>query len=891
MSSSTVELLREVRGTQESNHCSPSPPSAPLLQPQESTRNACVDQSPPSERLGTSATSPHHHYSTIVHNPLSGPHEQRPTSSPSALPTSTSAHSTVRGSYTSNQPGSAGGEARSPANRRAPASRSSHGIATADGPPPALITQRSYHGDPWRNSLPTVQPNLTTGSQQQPETRASATTPIKRGNSAIPNGGGESTLDAMKTLNADRGASNGKSYRYSGNEEEGDDTLRFLDASNEGERGSGPENDAAYSSNEDLFLHLARTESEGGSTLNPGKGTSRQGSQVGSSNPRPARASRPLTSRPASSGHDFGGERSEDQKSHWSRSGRFDTPTNGRQMSTRDRSYAASAHPLESGKRRYLHSELSSKASFTTPRARDSSSHERSPEFTESYGRRQSITESTSGLPPRSYKQSGRSYLSGNHYNSSPLMNISPHVESVRRQRSFRLEGTESTISTTAPSTVWDELDDLKSRIRKIELTGKLPSSSGAAISGAVNGRPRTASTTMTTASISPKRRHANVSPDASTVKDTDTSSLHPLLHSALAKARDWIDPRAYKALENTASDALTLAAMAGNSKSTGEAAIQNTTQTIDRQIRRKADSMCRSLTELCIVLSEEKSSKEPAVSTSRPGSRAGRNLSTDFQTPQETPTLRSTSQEPERPSSRIMSRLEARRTSLLAANTSTPPNAQNANSDSPLIHQDAPIPTQRPALTDRTSSALVHRRRTVDGNITSGSPTYNINNNITKRPLSRATASTIDQRPSPITRLSSTTTEQRSSPTTRISREYTSQHPLPTHSSSSSSQQQQQHRSPSIRTSLPSSSTTSTTRRSYFPTNNNSPVTPSNLHLIQPGSRRYMSSAAAERQTPPSSAENSSNRFAEARQQRIASLGQYASGRRLRLVEGEGES
>ena len=42
-------------------------------------------------------------------------------------------------------------EARSPPNRRAPASRSSHGIETRSGPPPALITQRSYNADsPWR---------------------------------------------------------------------------------------------------------------------------------------------------------------------------------------------------------------------------------------------------------------------------------------------------------------------------------------------------------------------------------------------------------------------------------------------------------------------------------------------------------------------------------------------------------------------------------------------------------------------------------------------------------------------------------------------------------------------------------------------------------------------
>jgi len=71
-------------------------------------------------------------------------------------------------------------------------------------------------------------------------------------------------------------------------------------------------------------------------------------------------------------------------------------------------------------------------------------------------------------------------------------------------------EGTESTVSTTAPSTVWDELEDLKSRIHRLELTGKLPATSGAAMSHASNERPATATTTVTTMSSSPKRGRGN---------------------------------------------------------------------------------------------------------------------------------------------------------------------------------------------------------------------------------------------------------------------------------------------------------------------------------------------------------------------------------------------
>ncbi|KAL8985061.1 MAG: hypothetical protein Q9177_004538, partial [Variospora cf. flavescens] len=809
-------------------HASASPP---LVKEQESTKNASLLNQ--SLSPGSLSTSPClHHHKSVPPSTIALPtsHEQRPTSSPSALPTATKTLSPARVSYFSSHPGSSGIEARSPANKRAPASRSSHGIPTTNGPPPALITQRSYQGAPWRTPLPNDPPYPPAQYSQAPE----STTTLAPRNGLIPKTSGAVKSDAMNRSTRDS---------YDEKEAEDDDTLRTLggtpksnraslDAHDGTGRGGGYDEDHSYSSHEDLFLHLARTETEAENTLETRTAPSNRASDLGLTSSPSVRTSRPWRTRPASSGRELGGEQPEEQMAHLPHPSRFDPPMNGRQSSPRDRAYGASAHPLDAGKRRYLRSEVSSKASYTTPRARDGSHRETSPELPGAYGRRRSVADSTSGLPFRGYKHSGRSHVSGNHYESSPLTNTALK-DPVRHHQSHNPEGTESTTSTTAPSTVWDELDDLKSRIRKLELTGKLPLSSGAAINGVVNGRPHTAPTTMTTASISPRHyRTSTASPEASTVKDAETSGLHPLLHSALTKAKSWIDPTAFKALETTAADALTLAALTGNSKSAGhEILTGGSSHNLDRQIRRKADSMCRSLTELCIALSEEKSSNERPV-TSHPGSSRAAN---DTQTPENPHTLRAISQEPERSSSRIMSRLEARRTSLMAAKAATPPNDSNntSHNESPLVHQDVSTPTQPSSRIDRTSSALFYRRRTVDANTTDAP---------TSRPVSRVTATNTEQRPTLKTRLSSTTTNT-PSPATRLSREYTSQHPLPTLASSAQ-------RSPSIRSSLPS-----TTRRSYFPSFNNSPSTPQNNNIaIQPGSQRYLSSATTERRTPPSS-------------------------------------
>ena len=459
----------------------------------------------------------------------------------------------------------------------------------------------------------------------------------------------------------------------------------------------------------------------------------------------------------------------------------------------RDRPYAASAHPLDQ-RHRARSSGLSSKASFSSPQQENGDS-------TATYKRRRSAN---------TWSQSK--------YNSSPLHD---HPGSVREDDAAprrRGEGTESTVSTTAPSTVWDELDDLKSRIRKIELTGNLPSTSNAAISNTYEDRPATATTTMTTMSPSPKHRQkASVSPEASTIPNDPAADLHPLLHSALAKTKVTVNPNVYRALEAASYDALTLAATTG-SKSPQDAANTPNSSMIDRKLRRKIDSMCRSLTELCIALAEDKVDSE-GTNRAPPGIRDA--PSSIIERSENPGFSRAASEDPElRASSRVMSRLEARRTSMLGAKSLGLPSPR----DSPQSGLRTPTQETSPMLSKLHSTSSMIRHRDEDHE--SGP---------TRRPHSRA---------------GTEVGSHRSTPQTRPSREYTSQHPMPDISRRSSSIQ---YALPSHKTYVSSPST-------------RSPLTPS----VQPGNRRYL-----DRSTPPST---DSTRFTEPWQRRISSLGPISS-------------
>lgn len=380
---------------------------------------------------------------------------------------------------------------------------------------------------------------------------------------------------------------------------------------------------------------------------------------------------------------------------------------------THGRATSIPTSPLDLNKSRYP--PLATRSTPSTPKVFNSreSTYDAQPS---SSGRRPSIPDSTTGSQVRgqAYRQSNlSSFSTPRMYNSSPIVARTAEPVNVAELPNAAESTDDGTTSTTAPSTVWDELDDLKSRIRKLELTGKLPATSGAAVSHASGERPPTATTTATTMSTSPKRnRGASMSLIDANGDATYSGEAHPLLHAALAKSKSVLNPDIYKALESAASDALAVASMVGSDGrqgppiSSAQSVIGTGTGSIaDRQLRRKADSMCRSLTELCIALSDITQSQSGPSAAVRPMSR-GKELQIQVENSEPSPrqliapgdTLTRAKQSP----SRALSRLEARRSSLFA--TSALPSPR-------FDPNQLATPTQS-SIAGRRTSMMVSRRR-----------------------------------------------------------------------------------------------------------------------------------------------------------------------------------
>ncbi|KAG5941377.1 hypothetical protein E4U60_007912 [Claviceps pazoutovae] len=286
----------------------------------------------------------------------------------------------------------------------------------------------------------------------------------------------------------------------------------------------------------------------------------------------------------------------QDQTSELSRATTFRSTTN--------REKAATAHPGDE----FVPSRSSGPTLRPSFSAKSAVGYENGHEGSVYAHRRASLAESNTTVGGRNsaYKSSGLNH--SRHYGSSPVQG---------------LEGTESPQSTTAPSTVWDELDDLKSRIQRLELTGKLPSTSGAAVARHSEERPATA-TTVTTMSLSPKRQGLGRVADVSSTTGPQKEA-YPILHSALAKSKPFLSSEVYQALEAAAHDAMTLSSMMGGPGqpgpvSSGAASVVGAGgggAVTDRQLRRKADSVCRSLTELCVALGDETAQQLATARTS----------------------------------------------------------------------------------------------------------------------------------------------------------------------------------------------------------------------------------------------------------------------------------
>ncbi|PIG81520.1 LPXTG-motif cell wall anchor domain protein [Aspergillus arachidicola] len=272
---------------------------------------------------------------------------------------------------------------------------------------------------------------------------------------------------------------------------------------------------------------------------------------------------------------------------------------------------------------------------------------------------------------PRTYRHSTLSTIRSSRQPSSSEVTERPRAEPDRP----RQDGTESTLSTTAPSTVWDELEDLKSRIRKLELTGKLPPSSQEAISSASAERPRTATTTVTTVSSSPKRGRKTSTSSPGSDSIPPTNPVHPLLQSALSKAKTVLNKDVFTALEATATDAISLSTTLSTNKApSGGISVVNGYGPSDRLSRRKADSVCRGLTELCLALSDEQLRRQQASSKPNEDTITQQPISADDETlTPTTPYRRSTAQEPEGLSRRQSTRAASRRSSFANPSGNTP--------------------------------------------------------------------------------------------------------------------------------------------------------------------------------------------------------------------------
>ncbi len=330
--------------------------------------------------------------------------------------------------------------------------------------------------------------------------------------------------------------------------------------------------------------------------------------------------------------------------------------------------------------------DLSHRASFSK---KDSDLNPR--EFLAQFSSRRASQQETVQTPP----QRTASYRPSNlNYSSSRADPKTPQVETVYETTS-KHDGTESHTSTGAGASVWDELDELKTRIRKIELGGKIPSTSGAVVSQASGDRPRTANTSATTVSSSPNQpRKPNPAPSEATV-DTQasiTSRVHPLLRDALTGAKQHIAPSVYRILEATASEALTLAEIAGaGPPGTLHSVTSNLSGSTvsDRQIRRRADNICRSLTELCIAMSD---SKNNLASPAMRSSAAAIQRRPSVHLSSESPSVRQ-SIEPESNTlaiispSRALSRIEARRSLQTTGNSGL----QRESSQEPLDDRHIP--------------------------------------------------------------------------------------------------------------------------------------------------------------------------------------------------------
>ena len=302
--------------------------------------------------------------------------------------------------------------------------------------------------------------------------------------------------------------------------------------------------------------------------------------------------------------------------------------------------------------------------------------------------------------------------------------------------------------------------------------------------------------------------------------------------------------------------DATALSTVLGSGSAiSSSASVANGYSPSDRQSRRKADSVCRGLTELCLALSDDHLKQQQRPPSQDDTIKAQPNGNTEEPSTPIHPFQRSSSFEPEgvarrRSSTRVVSRLEARRASLAnssPANKDDPPPVPTQQLPSQAQPQSQP-PEPQSATPARARinrlSTSIRTRRPDDENPEKGTP-HN-------RTLSRAMtdiATPASNRLSTRQRFSHGYMPSQSIPNSPQEQSYTPktpQHPPSQLSQPPQSQQQQQQSSQPPRTPSISQSGIPLRRSfmapvTYTPYNPHTPAT--SRSNIQAGSRRYGSS------------------------------------------------
>lgn len=639
---------------------------------------------------------------------------------------------------------------RSPSQKKPPASHSSYGVETTCGPPPSYSTQRTLSQDRIRLERNTTSNSRSGNSGTQDTSPTKPNEPVPDSESIAPQLSPVkqdltvpiSTAPSADDLKIRESSSPENQSLLTPNSAMSNDIAASVEAADLQEKenadpqhlkpvnteddGKGSSSDEKKS--EDLFLNIARADAERGDQthLKPDKRRSRISLPFFSS-------TRPSTGYKSSPIQD-----------------RFDTSSiSGRSEALNYYSKRSSFGHHVPGAMSRAYTQEASIREASGGGVQDTLSAHPGDFPRRGVSRRHSNTNTNTNTNTESVRQYPRPSTARN----SRLISDSAFLDPPRVADHV---ATESTISTTAPSTVWDELDDLKSRIRKLELTGKLPPSSAAAMTSTATERPKTATTAATTLSSSPK--HKPAATQLQSAIEGIPSTIHPNLHEALGNAKAVVSNEVFQKLQATAQDALQLSMMMNPEGYTTTGSTIGTASVSERQVRRRTESMCRSLTELAIAILAD--NKQPAQPPTRPGSRdAFLSSSAGLRS------RRYSNEANDRPpvTSRVQSRLESRRTSVPLGTT------LNSQTTTPEINYQTPpsalpqIPSTSSSRLGRTST-LVRSRRTpgyLDGTTDDeeGSPSV--------RPVSRA-----------MTEVS--TYRQMARDRAAYSREYTAQHPMP---------------------------------------------------------------------------------------------------------------